>query len=32
LVEDYGLTTAEVEEAIRYEAIPPAPLFPFYGW
>ncbi|MCI0700594.1 MAG: DUF433 domain-containing protein [Planctomycetia bacterium] len=32
LVEDYSLTTTEVEEAIRYEAIPPAPLFPFYGW
>lgn len=24
LAEDYGLTTAEVEEAIRYEAMPPA--------
>jgi uncharacterized protein (DUF433 family) len=32
LVEDYGLTTAEVEEAIRYEAMPPAALFPFYAW
>jgi uncharacterized protein (DUF433 family) len=32
LVEDYALTTDEVEEAIRFEALPPAPLFPFYGW
>lgn len=32
LTEDYGLTAAEVEEAIRYEAIPPTLLFPFFDW
>ncbi|WP_143393235.1 DUF433 domain-containing protein [Fimbriiglobus ruber] len=36
LAEDYGLTTDEVEEALRYEAIPPHPfsIFPFppFGW
>jgi uncharacterized protein (DUF433 family) len=32
LAEDYGLTPAEVEEAVRYEALAPAPMFPFSGW
>jgi uncharacterized protein (DUF433 family) len=32
LADDYGLLAAEVEEAIRYEAIPLSILFPFFGW
>lgn len=32
LADDYGLATAEVEEAVRYEAAPPSLLFPFFGW
>jgi uncharacterized protein (DUF433 family) len=32
LAKDYDLTPGEVEEAIRYESRPPAPLLPFSGW
>jgi uncharacterized protein (DUF433 family) len=32
LAKDYDLTPSEVEEAIRYESRPPAPLLPFFGW
>jgi uncharacterized protein (DUF433 family) len=32
LADDYGIPAAEVEEAIRYEAKPPALWFPFSGW
>jgi uncharacterized protein (DUF433 family) len=32
LADDYGLTAAEVEEALRYEAMPPALPYPFYAW
>lgn len=32
LAADYDLTTEEVDEAIRYEATPVAPLFPFGDW
>jgi uncharacterized protein (DUF433 family) len=32
LAEDYDLTPPEVEEAIRYEALPPSPRLLFPGW
>jgi uncharacterized protein (DUF433 family) len=32
LAADYDLTPEEVDEAIRYEATPVAPLFPFGDW
>jgi uncharacterized protein (DUF433 family) len=32
LADDYGIPAADVEEAIRYEAKPPSPMLPFYGW
>jgi uncharacterized protein (DUF433 family) len=32
LADDYGLPASEIEEAIRYEGIPPSPGFPFLGW
>jgi uncharacterized protein (DUF433 family) len=32
LADDYGLTAAEVEEALRYESAPSSPIFPFFGW
>lgn len=32
LADDYGISAAEVEEAIRYEAKPISRWFPFYDW
>ncbi len=32
LADDYGIPAAEVEEAIRFEAMAPSLLFPLYGW
>jgi uncharacterized protein (DUF433 family) len=33
LADDYGISTGEVDEAIRYETLPTAPLFPpFFNW
>jgi uncharacterized protein (DUF433 family) len=31
LADDYGIPAAEIEEAIRYEAMPVSPGFPFFG-
>jgi uncharacterized protein (DUF433 family) len=32
LAQDYGITTDEVDEAIRFESGQPVTPFPFYGW
>jgi uncharacterized protein (DUF433 family) len=32
LVDDYALDAEQAEEALRFESLPVAPLFPFFGW